>query len=272
MSLETTRAHQRQAVLKSTPMRSWLNGPHRCQLQGSVYPTVSTSSCQWGTCWLILWHSGQEQIREELVSLVLHKEGSTACGEEWNRCAGTWVYQPVCFSYPVSSRESQKCFNMRSQMWVEGLPPGPAGNIKAKCHWPPPYSHLWAMLPSLQRDTWDFWPEARRRSKHHAGESHRAQAWLWLQPSSWWQHPRLCVHPSSCLSASCQTACAQAFPTLHLQTPFPLSTILCSLDKASPSCDGFPGSRVRGSGYESWSHVPNQAEYLSYNLIRDILL
>lgn len=46
VSLETTRAHQRQAVLKSTPMRSWLNGPHRCQLQGSVYPTVSTSSCQ----------------------------------------------------------------------------------------------------------------------------------------------------------------------------------------------------------------------------------
>ena len=94
---------------------------------------------------------------------------------------------------------------------------------------PPPHSHLWAMLPPLQRNTWGLWPEDSRRSRHCVREGCRAQACLWLQFSSWWQHPGQWVSPSSCLSASCQVACAQVFPTLYLQTPFPLHTIFCSL-------------------------------------------
>lgn len=93
------------------------------------------------------------------------------------------------------------------------------------------------------------------------------QTWLWWQLSSWWQHPRQWDSASSCLSASCEVECPQAFSTLYLQIPFSFPTVLCGLHKSFPRSDGFYYTQHSGyyqdfgveePRFESWLHLPNQ--------------
>lgn len=100
-----------------------------------------------------------------------------------------------------------------------------------------PYSHREQGFPPCSGTTGTFsWriKEGAGTVPEKATELRFVSATQLLVAASW-----IAGQSLKLLSVSCQVVGAQTFSILHLQVLCPLPTILCGLDKVSPSSGGF---------------------------------